>query len=991
MRRALYLLLGLAITTPAHAQMWQDVQNTQIAKAAQPQALSNQVPLLTNARQLRLNTPELQQRLSLAPEERISSSNTNIQIPLPDGSFANYTLFNSPIMSTELAKQYPSIQTYKIIDPNNPANTGRLDFSQSGFHAMLSHNGKTIFIDPIGKDDKYQSYYKSDYALERADKNHSPINCLFDKHNHSNQEKNVTRTANKVDVSYGTNLRTYRIAIAATGEYSVFHANKVGANTTPTKAITLAAIVTALNRINEVFATDLSIKLELIANNSDVIYTNAATDPYTDNDPDKLIDEVEVDLNAKIGLANYDIGHVFSTGGGGLAGFGVVCGLRKAAGVTGRPDPINDPFYIDFVAHELGHQFRADHTFNGTASSCAGGNREATAAYEPGGATTIMGYAGICGAENVQTIGDDYYHNHSLAQISEFVANPATGGSCGASTLLNNAVPVVDAGTDGNIPASTPFSLTGSATDADGDNLTYIWEQYDLGGSTSSKATFTDDGARPLFRSFPPSNNTSRTFPQISDVLSSTTTYGEILPTTDRDLNFRFTVRDSKGGVTSDSRKLTVKATAGPFKVTAPASVSWAAQSSKTVTWDVTNTDTAPISCANVAISLSTDSGQSFGQAILASTANDGSEAITVPNNATTTGRVRVACATQPFFAISTSNFTITAAGGGNTDPVANNDSFTVDQDSVATNFTVLGNDTDTDNDTLSITSISNISNGGTATVNGTSINYQPAAGFSGTETFTYAISDGNGGTDSATVTVTVTAPNANTAPVANDDNFTIVQDSAATSFTVLGNDTDADSDTLSITGVSNISNGGTATVNGTNISYQPAAGFSGTETFTYDISDGNGGTDSATVTVTVTVANNAPVANNDSFTVTQNSGSTSFAVLGNDTDADSDTLSITGISNISRGGTVTISGTNISYRPATGVSGSETFTYTISDSNGGSDTATVTVTITPTSTGGGGGGGSNSGGGSFGLFLLLLLGLGGFVKYKRTRELTHI
>ena len=987
MRYALYLLLGLAISTPAHAQMWQDAQNTKAAKAQQAQALSNQVPLLTNARQLRLNTSELQQRLSLAPEERISSSNTNIQIPLPDGSFANYTLFNSPIMSVELAKQYPSIQTYKIIDPNNPANTGRLDFSQTGFHAMLSHNGKTIFIDPIGKDSKYQSYYKSDYAQERAGKNHSPINCLFEEHNHSNQEKSVSRTANKVDVSYGANLRTYRIAVATTGEYSVFHANGAA----PTKPITLAAIVTALNRINEVFETDLSIKLELIANNSDVIYLDGTTDPYTDNDPNALIDEVVIDINNKIGIANYDIGHVFSTGGGGLATFGVVCGTTKAGGVTGINNPINDPFYIDFVAHELGHQFRANHTFNGTASSCGGGNRAATAAYEPGGATTIMGYAGICGDENVQTAGNDYYHNHTLGEISEFVANAATGGSCGVSTVLNNAVPVLDAGTDGNIPASTPFSLTGSATDGDGDNLTYIWEQYDLGGSTSSKATFTDDGARPLFRSFPPSNNASRTFPQISDVLSSTTTYGEILPTTDRDLNFRFTVRDGKGGVASDSRKLTVNAAAGPFKVTAPTNVSWAAQSSKTITWDVTNTDTAPISCANVEISLSTDSGQSFGQVILASTANDGSEAITVPNSVTTTARIRVACATQPFFAISTSDFEITAAGGGNTDPVANNDSFTVDQDSGATNFTVLGNDTDTENDSLSITGVSNISNGGTATVNGTSINYQPAVGFSGTETFTYAISDGNGGTDSATVTVTVTAAPTNTAPVANDDSFTIDQDSAATSFTVLGNDTDADNDTLSITGVSNISNGGTATVNGTNISYQPAAGFSGTETFTYAISDGNGGTDSATVTVTVTAANNAPVANNDSFTVAQNSGTTSFSVLGNDTDADNDTLSITGISNISRGGTVTINGTNISYRPATGISGSETFTYAISDSNGGTDNATVTVTITPTNTGGGGGGGSSGGGGSFGLFLLLLLGLGGFVKYKRTRELTHI
>lgn len=857
MKYTLGLFLALAVSLPGGADVWQDVSPEAAQTSPSNMATRVQVPNLNRARQLKFETNSLQFKLNQAPLENAGVSNATLDLPLPNGGFVTFAIYNSPIMEPGLALKNTDIQTFKAVDISNPENIGRLDMTPAGFHAMFDYEGRTVFIDPVGTAGQYQSYFKTDYASEMSGQNRSPIICTADHFNRKKEQNQtgVQRAQNQTsfanDVSFGTEVRTYRFAVAATGEFTAFHGG--------TKASSLAAIVTGLNRVNQVFERDMAIKLELVANNSDIIYTDAASDPYTDDDTDALISETKADLDGKIGVANYDIGHVFSTGGGGLAGLGVVCGSSKSEGVTGSPQPINDFFFIDFVAHEIGHQFSAEHTFNGSASGCAG-NRSETAAYEPGSGSTIMGYASICGEEDIQSAADAYFHNHSIAQAREFVSNVARGGSCGVSSTLSNAVPTVNAGGDGNIPRSTPFMLTGSATDADaGDSLTYRWEQYDLGAMTSSKATLVDDGSRPLFRTFSPVASATRIFPQISNVLSGTVTYGEILPTTARDLNLRLTVRDQKGGVASDTRKLTVSDTAGPFTVT-PASTDWTGGGTQVINWDVANTTAAPINCSDVDVSFSSDGGQSFPtQFFPASTGtpNDGAQSVTVPAAATTTGRVQVSCRNQPFFALNSTNITISGMTTltPNTAPIAVADSFTVAQDSGATGFSVLSNDSDSDGDTLTVSGVSSFSNGGSAAIGGAVVNYTPAAGFSGTETFDYAISDGNGGTSTAAVTVTVTATPPNTAPTAAADSLTVDENSAATLIAVLSNDSDSDGDTLSITAVSAPSGGGTATVSGNDISYQPATGFSGSESFTYDISDGNSGTASATVTVTVTAA----------------------------------------------------------------------------------------------------------------------------------------
>ena len=847
------LALAATISGQASAGIWQDLSAKTVATQAKSAPLTAQPKAIRSARRLSLNVEELKYTLNQAPGEHFGASNTQIELPLPSGEMRLFTLYHSPIMEKSLSDKNPDIQTYRIVDALDPINSGRLDLTPEGFHGIFSHSGDTVYIDPIGKTGQYQSYFRSDYMSEMSNSNPTSFSCGV-KDRSSTAPKNQTPIpAAQSKFSFGTDLRTYRIAIAATGEFSQFHGG--------TKDSTLAAIVTGLNRVNQVYERDLAIKLELVANTSDVIYLDGATDPFTDDDSDALIGEVGPEIDAKIGVANYDIGHVFSTGGGGLAGFGVVCGEEKAEGVTGSEEPVNDPFFIDFVAHEIGHQFSGNHTFNGNANSCED-NGERTAAYEPGSGSTIMGYASLCDEEDIQPQSDDYFHTHSLTQISEFIADASTGGSCGVSSSLNNTPPVSIPGADGHIPQSTPFILTGNGTDADsGDTLTYTWEQYDLGTITNSQADLVDDGSRPIFRSFPPTASKSRTFPQISDILTGTTTFGEVLPTTNRDLNFRLTVRDGKGGAATEVRKLTVNSAAGPFVITAPAAATWTGGGTETITWDVANTTAAPISCDTVEITLSTDAGQTFGTTVLASTPNDGSQAVTVPDITTTTGRLRIKCASQPFFAVNSAAIAISSNGGSsNTAPVANADTFTVESDSASTNFPVLGNDTDADGDNLSITGISAISAGGTVNVNGTEIAYQPAAGFSGVETFTYAISDGNSGAASAQVTVTVNAAApTNTAPVANDDSFTVDEDSSATNFNVLNNDTDAENDTLTISSISGISNGGTATISGNVISYQPADGFSGTETFTYVASDGTDTSNSATVTVDVTAAPTPP------------------------------------------------------------------------------------------------------------------------------------
>jgi subtilisin-like proprotein convertase family protein len=352
------------------------------------------------------------------------------------------------------------------------------------------------------------------------------------------------------------------------------------------------------------------------------------------------------------------------TAGGGVASLASTCSASlKARGCTGGPTPQGDPFDIDFVAHEVGHQFGGQHTWAGTGGNCAGGNFAAGSAYEPGSGSTIMAYAGICGAsQNLQMNSDAYFHRKSLDELGAFING---GGSCFTSGAVVNAnEPTANAGADFIIPMGTPFELTGSGGDADGDPVTFNWEQFDLGLNKS--LAIGDDGVQPIFRSWPSASSPTRVFPRLADLAAGTLSKGETLPVTNRTMNFKVTVRDNRAGggrEKDDAMTVTSTTAAGPFTLTAPSGgENFASGGSPTVTWNVASTAGGTVNTPNVDILMSADGGLTYPTTLVSNTPNDGSQSVTLPTNvSTTTGRIKVKGAGNVFFNISNGNFLLDA------------------------------------------------------------------------------------------------------------------------------------------------------------------------------------------------------------------------------------------------------------------------------------------------------------------------------------------
>ena len=644
------VLLTLLLNSPiafSQESIWQNV-NLQ----AQSKGQASLIHLFDANDQL------LRTQLSRAPNEVRGTSDT-IHLPMPDGRLAKFSVVESSNMEDGLAEEFPQIKSYKVHGIDDPSASGRVDMSPNGFRGMLMTSRGRVFIDPIN-DIANPSRYLSKFRTTSSRGADQPFQC--DVHRLPGNSSRVFDFSRRIPAQrVSGSLTSYRIAVSATSEY----VTAVGG----TLEAAMSEINTAINRVNQIYESDLGVHLNLVASNSAIIEVFPADFGLSNNNGLALLSENQTLVDTNIGSTHYDIGHVFSTGGGGVATFESVCdGTIKARGVTGQADPTGDPFYVDYVAHEIGHQFGGSHTFNGSTGSCTGDNRHASTAVEPGSGSSIMAYAGICGVENIATNSDPTFHAKSIAQMGAFIAG--AGAACatyGVITPTNSDPSNVNAGVDKSIPQNTPFRLAASAVDV-GDTLSYQWDQMDAGTvATDSTTLGTDQGTNPLFRSYAPSNISTRDFPALVNQLNATTTLGETLPNQPRDLNFRVTVRDGRTGQGTDDIAVTVRPASGPFVLTShTAEAAFAATAGATVTWNPANTRFAPVSCENVDIKLYTFSADESTYGItnlLSSTTNIGTATVSIPDKANAQARFWVGCSDNIFYDLSDAKLNITGTG----------------------------------------------------------------------------------------------------------------------------------------------------------------------------------------------------------------------------------------------------------------------------------------------------------------------------------------
>ena len=590
----------------------------------------------------KLNIERLKNDLAKVPQRSSADQSHLITFPDADGKFRSYSVQEASVMEPALQAKYPELRSYIGVDKNNPQNMVRFSVTpEHGISAMYFDGWEVSYLDSYTKDNSNYIIYK------RKD---LPVNDrLFDCKVEGTTEVESDGIGMKAPLVSDGQFRTYRLALAATGEYSTFHGGTVPS--------VMAAMVVAMTRVDGVYEKSFSVTMVLVANNDQLIYLDPNTDPYTNNNGSAMLGQNQTTVDNVIGVANYDVGHVFSTGGGGVAYLGCICRSNKAGGVTGLTSPINDGFYIDYVAHEMGHQFGGNHTFRANTGSCAGNANNATA-FEPGGGSTIMAYAGICTASNnVQTRSDAYFHSATINEVYT-VLRRAT--DCSVKTPNNNQVPTADAGSDYTIPKGTAFVLTGVGTDPDDDPITYLWEQLDREASAQPPVSTATGG--PVYRSLTPTESPSRYFPVMSSILANNLTpKWEVTPSVARNLNFSLLVNDNRATGNQAARDLMLVKVdnAGPFKVTSQtANIEYDATVPMTVTWDVAGTDAAPVNTQNVQVLLTRNGGVSF-EVLAASVPNNGSADVALPNENIGSARIMVKAVDNIYFAVNSSYFKV--------------------------------------------------------------------------------------------------------------------------------------------------------------------------------------------------------------------------------------------------------------------------------------------------------------------------------------------
>ncbi|MDB4727855.1 M12 family metallo-peptidase [Saprospiraceae bacterium] len=662
------LIATFSMTFLSAQNYWTDIDESQMVlpENAEWEALP------TEYRTLSLDLGNLKDYMSNAPMEFTQAAKTNlleISLPMPDGSFEVFEVFESPSMHPDLTARFPEIRSFAGIGKNNKNLRTRFDHSYIGFHGTISGLDDVIYIQPYAyhQEEYHIAYFRNDFVPD----NYPESNCgvidnlsqiLEDNpiHGHSDDELN-NRSGGEVD---NVKMSVYELVMSCSGEYAASHGGTVPS--------VLSTFNTATNRLNELLGNDANIRLELVPLTTLFIYLDAATDPYNITSTSEVQQSIcQSTFNSLLGTENYDIGHLFqqgicTTNSGttiaGQASLGAVCSGSKGRGITCHFS--NVLFMAENTwAHEVGHSFDAGHTWN----NCPNSNPQfnSGAAYEPGSGSTILSYSGSCGNQNIPDGGVSYYHVASIVEMTNFT-QLGSGKNCPNVQVLDNLKPTLELPYENGffIPISTPFELTGFAEDEDNGAMTFCWEQFDLGFNSPMETPF---GNAPIFRSFPPNNNPTRTFPRLPIILSNGFEKTETLPTYSRDLTFRLTVRDNNlegGGTIWEEVAFHATDQAGPFLVMNPnlGTEEWAGGDLVEVTWDVANTTNSIVNCQHVNIKLSTDGGFNYPYTLASFTPNDGSQEVYIPDVSSSTARIKVEAADNIFFDLSNFNHNIIPA-----------------------------------------------------------------------------------------------------------------------------------------------------------------------------------------------------------------------------------------------------------------------------------------------------------------------------------------
>ncbi len=657
----LFCLSFLSTSTEAQKiQFWNDVE-----KSAVPLEIANQQNIVPNEfRAVKFNFKELSSYLAQAPLESVGGINPDaieLMIPYPDGSNKKFLVVESPSMEAGLSAKYPSIKSYYGYNEKEKFRRIRLVVSPIGIHGVIDNPEGQVYLDPYFTYEKeyVQSYYTKDFQPDLSGTN--ALACGTKPQDIRDEIEQQTINLETQQAKSGTGeiviQRTYRAAIAATGEWTSSYFNS-------SVEEGLAGIVVSVARVNSIWERDISARIILIDDNDLLIHTDPALDPYsgTNNGGTLLGQNTDV-INSILNLASYDIGHVYNDGCnvGGIASLSSVCGLNKGAGVTCFFSGAIDFISAGTVAHEMGHQMSANHTFNSCPQNGQDDNVNSGTGFEPGSGSTIMSYNGGCDSpQNIPGGRLDIYHPGTLGEIRNF--STSTAGQCAKQIISSNTSPDISFPYEDDfyIPISTPFKLEVEASDIDDDVLQFNIEQINFGNPATMGQPV---GTSPLFRVFYPNTDNYRYFPRLSDVINNNSRITEVLPTYSRNLLFRGVAKDYNpeiGGISWDDISFEATDEAGPFLVSYPnSSVNISAGSTQEITWDVANTDGELVNCKSVNILLSTDGGLSFPIVLAEAAFNDGSQSVVIPDIVTNLARIKIEAVGNIFYDMSNANFNI--------------------------------------------------------------------------------------------------------------------------------------------------------------------------------------------------------------------------------------------------------------------------------------------------------------------------------------------